>query len=254
MTLGPRTTFVALSALFFFVLSACGGTVEGNTAAEGGTVGTGGTVSAVGGMSTDNNGGASACCLAMAVCDAGDFQISDTAACPYGLQCYSREICCSRIQCARQVAYQDAGAGGGTPVGSGGQCSAIPTCPAGDTRILGACPTTSICYPVTLCGSTITCGFPRVDAGAPADAGAGDDASTCSPMAEYNRDYVAESVSVCMAIKYACPAGTVYFGNSCGCGCEQPSSCPQYVNCMPGLTNYSPLCSNSSCPYTIRLV
>lgn len=36
-----------------------------------------------------------------------------------------------------------------------------------------------------------------------------------------------------MVIDFVCPELTTYFGNACGCGCEQSADCPEYFNCMP---------------------
>lgn len=303
MTPHSPAVYTAVTVVFSFVLSACGGATfaADDAGAGGGSTASGGQAGTTGGNAGASNGGASVCCLAAAICDAGDQQISDNAACPVGRECYSRKICCSQIQCVRQLHPLDAGVGGGMPIGvggscaaaplcdagdsqisgncpaastcyqrlicnstitcrhsignatggappmgSGGQCTALPTCPSGDTKISGSCPTGSVCYPQSLCGTTITCGFPIVDAGTP------DDAATCNPAIEYNRKYAAQSVRACETVDYACPAGTASFGNACGCGCEQDASCPQYVDCMPGPGALNSLCSTSSCPYTVR--
>ena len=58
--------------------------------------------------------------------------------------------------------------------------------------------------------------------------------ATCDPDAEYNRHYVGESREICMQIRFACPENTTMFSNDCGCGCEQDSECPEWINCMPG--------------------
>ncbi|MBW2735005.1 MAG: hypothetical protein JRH20_21705 [Deltaproteobacteria bacterium] len=55
----------------------------------------------------------------------------------------------------------------------------------------------------------------------------------CDPKSEWYRDYVSTDPEQCKVIKYSCPVNTTYFSNTCGCGCEQDASCPQWVNCMP---------------------
>lgn len=56
----------------------------------------------------------------------------------------------------------------------------------------------------------------------------------CDPKNEPNRKYVGTSVEQCAVIKFFCEPGTSYFANDCGCGCEQPKDCPEWLNCMPG--------------------
>jgi hypothetical protein len=80
------------------------------------------------------------------------------------------------------------------------------------------------------------------------------DGVACDPSAEYNRSYVASSPAACAVLLYVCPPNTTAFQNECGCGCEQSSSCPEYVDCMPGVGPENPLCdpSNDQCPYSDR--
>ena len=132
---------------------------------------------------------------------------------------------------------------GGTGVGGDGVCClAMPVCNAGDVQISSqsSCPANAQCYPLSICCSQIWCAK-TLDAGA------------CNPSAEYFRHYVSSSATQCQVIDYACPANTTMFGNACGCGCQQETSCPQYVDCMPGPTTADPLCSDTArCPYSIR--
>jgi hypothetical protein len=58
-------------------------------------------------------------------------------------------------------------------------------------------------------------------------------ACPCDPDTEYNRDYKGDS-ETCKQIRFSCPDNTTMFSNDCGCGCEQPDTCPEYFNCMPG--------------------
>lgn len=185
MNLYPRFVFLGAAVLLTGAMSACGGVSAGDAGTGGSNSGIGGSVSHTGGSSPTGVGGAVSCCLAMPVCDSGDSQIANAAACPSNSTCYSRAACCTQIWCSH--------------------------------------------------------------AGAPPQ-----DAAVCNPSVEYNRSYVGQSPSACSAIKYACPANTVGFSNSCGCGCEQDASCTQYVDCMPGPATPNPLCSSSLCPYTLR--
>jgi hypothetical protein len=231
---------VALVALG--LLPCCGGTlsgpadagegVGGQTSAVGGAGssigggGVGGQKPATGGANAAGSGG-TVCCNGMPVCGNGDQEILSQDACPTGAECYSMSMCCSTIWCAKATA----------------QCTAVPTCDSGDTQLLqGTCATSASCYERTVCGTTISCMKSATGA--------------CNPTTEYNRNYIATSTSSCQAVKFACPANTTAFFNSCGCGCEQDASCPQYVDCMPGPGTQDPLCSstgaNDRCPYTTR--
>jgi hypothetical protein len=172
------------------------------------------------------------CCLAAAVCDEGDRYINGPGECPPDADCYSRSICCSTQWCVRENV----------------NCDAIPVCDPGDREIEGECPPAYTCYPVTLCGMTIQC----LDGG-PAPINPGIDGGSCDPSAEHGRHYVTNDPRECLLIDFACPTDTDYFDNDCGCGCEQPADCPEFVNCMPGNGSGSELCTDSeSCPYTIR--
>jgi hypothetical protein len=167
-------------------------------------------------------GGGQVCCLAAAVCGPGEKQIDGPDACPIGGDCYSNTVCCSTIWCLRESA----------------QCNAYPACDDGDEEV-AVCPTNGACYERTLCGSTLLC------------ASAPDGGATCNPSTEYNRDYVGLG-DQCQLIDFMCGDNTTPFFNECGCGCEQDSSCPEWVDCMPGPTP-NPQCGQdflTTCPYT----
>jgi hypothetical protein len=74
-------------------------------------------------------------------------------------------------------------------------------------------------------------------------------ACICNPTAEWYRDYIGTSSTVCAVIKFTCPVNTTYFSNDCGCGCEQAASCPEWLNCMPPTPTP---CSDMQlqCPYS----
>jgi hypothetical protein len=163
-----------------------------------------------------------ACCLAIPTCNEGEVEVSATQ-CVGDAACRQVSLCCETIWCAPEV-----------------QCGAVPTCDDGDEQIEGECPASSSCYTRTLCGSTITCEE-------------GDGGETCNPELELDRNYVGMSPSECALIDFACPEHTEYFGNDCGCGCEQAADCPDFVDCMPG-PEQRPGCSQEErarCPYTV---
>jgi hypothetical protein len=123
----------------------------------------------------------------------------------------------------------------------------MPSCNLGDTQLADACPPEYTCYSRTLCGTTIYCISEVLDL----DAGAPRDGGSCDPALEPDRQYVGTSPAECSVILFACPVNTNYFGNACGCGCEQDASCPEWVDCMPPATD--PLCTTegrAKCPYT----
>lgn len=57
-------------------------------------------------------------------------------------------------------------------------------------------------------------------------------ACACDPAQEWWRSYIGDAQS-CATIDFDCAPPTVAFQNSCGCGCEQPSWCPQVFDCEP---------------------
>ncbi|HEX7670465.1 MAG TPA: hypothetical protein VF395_12810, partial [Polyangiaceae bacterium] len=93
--------------------------------------------------------------------------------------------------------------------------------------------------------------YPYWDGGVPPYEGG----LACNPSAEYYRNYVGHSPGQCAVIDYGCPINTTGFGNPCGCGCEQPRGCPQWVDCMPTNGPVNPYCTDAGraqCPYTQR--
>jgi hypothetical protein len=74
-------------------------------------------------------------------------------------------------------------------------------------------------------------------------------ACPCDAENEWYRDYIGDSPEMCATIKFACPENTTYFGNACGCGCEQNLSCPQWFNCMPP-AQCDPDEIKKTCPYS----
>jgi hypothetical protein len=200
-------------------------TGAGGKVGGGGFVGTGGATGIAG-----TSGG---CCAAAAVCNPGDVQVAGPFFCPPDTSCYQVSVCCSTIWCRRDPTCTLQGA----PCQPGeAQIGNNTTCPKGGT-----------CYQRAICGNVVTCfASSAQDAGASADAG-------CSGPPPRGVHYVSTSLQKCAVIDYACPAGTTGYGDSCGCGCQQNSNCPDYVNCQPGPGPTSALCAdNSICPYSIR--
>lgn len=71
-------------------------------------------------------------------------------------------------------------------------------------------------------------------------------ACACDPTKEWWRNYVATSGKECMLVDFACDNGTKPFSNDCGCGCEEPNTCPQFAQCDPGYDCAKVL---ADCPY-----
>jgi hypothetical protein len=162
-------------------------------------------------------GGGVECCLAAAICDPGDSEIASKDDCPENASCYENSACCSTIWCAR---YEP-------------NCDAFPSCQS-DEEEVSECAEEATCTSRELCGNAILCQKKE---------------GSCDPDDEPDRNYVGESPGNCTLIDYTCPEHTMSFGNDCGCGCEQPSECPDFVNCAPGGT-IDPLCDSDECPYT----
>lgn len=72
---------------------------------------------------------------------------------------------------------------------------------------------------------------------------------TCDAASEPNRRYRGNPEQ-CKVMRFACEAGTDYFSSECGCGCEQPSDCPAFINCMPGPGVPSCAPERARCPFT----
>jgi hypothetical protein len=74
----------------------------------------------------------------------------------------------------------------------------------------------------------------------------------CQPGLDKHYAYAAWSED-CPTFTIYCPEGSSPFGNECGCGCEQPETCPDGVDCMPtGSGMISHLCASTECPFTQR--
>ena len=247
---------VRLSPLLL-LLVACGGVVREGTSFEpdGGVAaaGSGGEGSASGGVPGFSGGGTNVggmtysggspgvaggvgCCFALAQCNPGDQQIAGPDACPLDATCYQNSVCCSTVWCASP-----------SPI-----CNAVPVCNSGDKQFGGPCPAGYGCYARTACGTTIDCLHPLalMDAGS---APSVDSGLTCSPSTEYSRTYVSTNPGKCDVVDFACPPNTTTFANFCGCGCQQSSTCPEWVDCAPSSSPSNPLCGDAGrtkCPYT----
>lgn len=206
---------------------ATGGSQSGAGGSQNGTGGrsaTGGTGPGSGGASgsgaqTGTGGEPPQCCLAEAVCNDYDTQIESEADCPIGAECYSNTACCSTVWCMEEQAA----------------CDAIPVCLEGETEV-PECPEDASCVKRALCGTVIVCQQGALE---------------CDHEANVHLHYVGDSPQECQVIDYSCPEYTTGFSNGCGCGCEQPSSCPEFLDCEPG-GSVDPLCNSEECPYTPR--
>ncbi|MGE5784978.1 MAG: hypothetical protein ACM3ZE_10320 [Myxococcales bacterium] len=219
----------------FGTVPTSGGAMPGSSAASSGARNLGGAAPILGGAAgaagavLKGKGGSTGapvtCCAAMPVCNTGDTQLKSKDACPANTTCYSVSMCCGTVWCA--------------PART--QCTALPVCENGDTQIAGACPADASCYERTTCGSTITC-----------------KRASCSKK-DYNRKYTLTDPAKCAAVRIACETNAVPFSDTCGCGCEQDSSCPESVDCMPGAGIVAKplptpdLCTDlTQCPFTVR--
>lgn len=194
-----------------------GGTDPGSGGTNsGGSPATGGN-----GSGGEGSGGAPpACCLAAPACDEGDLQLELDEPCPIGGTCYTSSICCSTVWCMKEQAL----------------CDAIPTCAEGETQV-PTCPEGAVCIKRALCGTVIVC--------------QSEEGPACDRDQEVHRHYVSESPEQCQLIDYVCPPHATGFSNACGCGCEQPDTCPAAIDCAPG-TTVDPLCASEECPYSPR--
>lgn len=191
-----------------------GGSATGGVSASGGTPGAGGNPSSGG----SGGGGSGECCLAEFHCDPGDAEIDIDNGCPVGAECYAQVVCCTVGYCMKEQAL----------------CDGIPVCEADESEV-SACPDGWSCTPRARCGSVITCVKDDI----------------CDPLVRPFRDYIGSSPDECQGIDYSCPEHTTSFEDECGCGCEQPTSCPKVLDCAPGGV-LDPLCSSLECPYTLR--
>ena len=96
------------------------------------------------------------------------------------------------------------------------------------------------------CGKCVCMGDGEVECISPT-------ACTCEPVDGNGLHYIGQSVEECMLIDFFCDGATTYFGNDCGCGCEQSPACPDTLSCKPGTA--TPECSDpafsEACPYTV---
>lgn len=195
------------------------GNAPGAGGGAGGSVPTTGGAPGTGGDDPMGTGGEPPqCCLAEASCGEGDLEVESESDCPIGGECYSSTTCCSTVWCMKQQPL----------------CDASPTCAADETQV-ATCLEGRVCVKRVLCGDVITC--QKVE-------------SFCDLGQQPNREYVGQG-SECIDVDLACPEHTTPFDEPCGCGCEQPSSCPEYVDCEPG-GELDPLCESNECPFTTR--
>ena len=244
MKIKAVVSFSFALVLLAAVSTGCGGTFEGDdSGSTGGTTadgsggndgsgnapgvggGAGGSVPTTGGASgtggddpMGTGGHGPECCLAEAVCDEGDLQVESESDCPIGGECYSSTVCCSTVWCMEEQPL----------------CDGIPVCASDETEV-EACIEGRPCVKRAHCGTVIVC--QKLEA-------------FCDTEQQPNRHYVAQG-SECVDLDFSCPEHTTAFDEPCGCGCEQPATCPEYVDCMPG-GEVDPLCDSNECPYSTR--
>ena len=236
-----------LSVLFAISLGGCGGSTSQEGTGGSGTGGGAGS-GAGGGAGTGGSGGG---------CDyqGGHYLIGQSF--PAGDGCNScfcegnGQVCCSLLYCEKSCDYggQLHKPGESYPATDGcNQC----TCQADGQSI---CTKLACAVTCTYAGQTYTIGqqFPALDGCNTCtctDQGVSctEKLCPCNPDAEWWRNYVAKDPQQCMLIDYMCVENTKPFSNSCGCGCEQDASCPQYIDCMPPAPNCDEL--KKKCPYS----
>jgi hypothetical protein len=226
-----------VASLFsLLMLLGCGGTTEqgpgtgelGGSGAVGGTGGSGGNGawSATGGSPAVGGGGGSGAidcsmvgCALPPACEVGCSEVCGCCPCGEG-QVQGDRVC-------------------------RGGCWALGD-PAGGCSFLG------VYYPV---GAQFAAGdgCNSCTCLAPGEQACTELACSCDPvLEEQQREYVGTSADECAVIDFACPQHTTYFGNACGCGCEQSPSCPEWFDCMP--TPDAPPCDeaqiHTECPYS----
>jgi hypothetical protein len=243
MKLGSKTPqFLLLLLLAGAPLIACGGSLDGtdedsgsDQGSSGGDPGDSGSTggNGTGGESDDGvgggtggegaqtgAGGAPVCCDGAAACAESETTLEVADDCPMGAECHSVTFCCSTVWCMKPQA----------------PCDGIPSCSDGET-LVDDCPSDATCVRRAMCGSVITCqldGFVACDLGS-----------------QPNRNYIGSSAESCEGIDFACPEHTLGFSDYCGCGCEQPDTCPEFIDCAPG-GDVDPLCESNECPYSQR--
>lgn len=196
----------------------------GSLASDGGSASSAGE-SAVGGSANGGNSSGTPWCPELGVCKRGiDQRLAPGEACPVGRDCYADKWCGQNVQCAKYV--------------EDGTCTEKPTCDP-EQMSLPSCLSGGICETRSACGKRVMCETFKVGSG-------------CQPGLDKHYVYAAYAED-CPTFTIYCPAGSSPFVNDCGCGCEQPADCPDWVDCMPTTGSISHLCSTSAeCPFTDR--
>lgn len=190
-------------------------------------------------------------------CEAGGVQCTlvDCGTCVYGGQTYnagesfpaddgcntctceqSGDVACTEIGCVTPCSYEGLFHDPGETWESQNQCF---TCTCSETTGLD-CTQNDACagcvYQGVLQGPATT--FPAIDGCNTCTCEAPNVSCTeiacgCDPEQEWWREYVGYSPMDCEVIDFACGGSTSYFGNECGCGCEQDPACPPVFECKP---------------------
>jgi hypothetical protein len=75
----------------------------------------------------------------------------------------------------------------------------------------------------------------------------------CNSEKEPYRQYVTTAPTECQIIDFMCPENTTTFSDSCGCGCEQSTDCPNEFDCTPDPMTMQTNCDPglmARCPYS----
>lgn len=195
------------------------GGASGGSPSDGGATGGGG--SSQGG----SDPGGTPWCPQLDVCKYGaDERLAPGEECPEDRECYSDEWCGKTVQCVKF---------------EGEACTDTPSCDPGQLKNL-FCMGVGICETRSACGKSIVC--ETLHPGG----------SECQPGVQKDRVFAALPEK-CGTIAIHCPRGSAPFSDECGCGCEQPEDCPDWVDCQPGAEDpRQDLCDSVACPFTQR--
>ncbi|MEO8904457.1 MAG: hypothetical protein ABI488_18950 [Polyangiaceae bacterium] len=72
----------------------------------------------------------------------------------------------------------------------------------------------------------------------------------CNPPQEWSKKYATTDPQSCALLDFVCPGNTSPFQNSCGCGCQQASSCPEWIDCAPSPQDTNCEAQKTKCPFS----
>ena len=245
-TLSRSCWMSGLSVIFAFALGGCGGsTAQDGTGGSGGGTGGGGSGGTAG---TGGSGGG---------CDWQGQHYAPGQTFPAGDGCNScscepnGQVACTLMACVQGCDYNGKLYQPGESYPATDGCNTC-TCQMDGQSI---CTKLACAVTCTYAGKTYTMGeqFPALDGCNTCtctDQGISctEMLCACNPDTEWWREYVAKDPQKCMVIDYMCVENTKSFSNSCGCGCEQDASCPQYIDCMPPAPDCDAM--KKKCPFS----